>query len=247
MSNKTIEILKPYLAKLASLRQSNASVTSRPLLQEWMRGPVRQAIPYRCALILLGEEHSFGMHLDEVISIDVPNDYLDHITTVSGQIESAVFTAWNLKKVPEHFDVGMPPGEGQPDCRSDFNKYGFTNCIAAGHSETGSKRRSCLSLFDVEPESIQLSMALITYVAKYLDEILSRPEFSARVSVPASASLTKAERDVLKWIRLGKTNWEIGSILDKSELTVKKQVQMILAKTGLQNRTQLATAKFHES
>lgn len=52
--------------------------------------------------------------------------------------------------------------------------------------------------------------------------------------------LTNAELQVLKWLRAGRTNREIGRILCKSEFTVKTQVQQMLAKTGLDNRLQLA-------
>jgi two-component system response regulator DevR len=52
--------------------------------------------------------------------------------------------------------------------------------------------------------------------------------------------LTRAEREVLTWVRLGRSNREIGLILEKSEFTVKTQVQQMLAKTGLDNRLQLA-------
>lgn len=52
--------------------------------------------------------------------------------------------------------------------------------------------------------------------------------------------LTRAEREVLTWLRLGRSNREIGLILAKSEFTVKTQVQQMLAKTGLDNRLQLA-------
>ncbi len=54
------------------------------------------------------------------------------------------------------------------------------------------------------------------------------------------STLTNAELQVLKWIRAGRTNREIGRILCKSEFTVKTHVQRMLAKTGLDNRLQLA-------
>jgi len=52
--------------------------------------------------------------------------------------------------------------------------------------------------------------------------------------------LTDAELEVLKWVRAGRTNREIARILCKSEFTVKTQVQQMLAKTGVDNRLQLA-------
>ena len=52
--------------------------------------------------------------------------------------------------------------------------------------------------------------------------------------------LTPAERAVLECLMDGRTNKEIGRILCKSEFTVKTQIQRMLEKTGLDNRTQLS-------
>src|SRR5436190_717461 len=46
------------------------------------------------------------------------------------------------------------------------------------------------------------------------------------------------ELDILKWIYLGKSNFEIGAILKISPLTVKNHVQKILRKLNVVNRTQ---------
>jgi transcriptional regulator EpsA len=50
--------------------------------------------------------------------------------------------------------------------------------------------------------------------------------------------LTVRELDILKWIYLGKSNFEIGAILKTSPLTVKNHVQKILRKLNVVNRTQ---------
>lgn len=41
------------------------------------------------------------------------------------------------------------------------------------------------------------------------------------------------------WISAGKTNWEIGNILEISEYTVKTHVHRILSKLHLANRAQI--------
>jgi transcriptional regulator EpsA len=53
-------------------------------------------------------------------------------------------------------------------------------------------------------------------------------------------SITKREIEILQWLHLGKTNWEISSILDISPLTVKNHVQNIIRKLGVENRGQAA-------
>lgn len=56
---------------------------------------------------------------------------------------------------------------------------------------------------------------------------------------PVGASLlTSREQEILHWIHLGKSNFEIGAILTISPLTVKNHVQKILRKLNAVNRTQ---------
>jgi DNA-binding CsgD family transcriptional regulator len=53
-----------------------------------------------------------------------------------------------------------------------------------------------------------------------------------------TSTITTREREILKWIYLGKSNFEIGAILNISPLTVKNHVQKILRKLNVVNRAQ---------
>ena len=61
---------------------------------------------------------------------------------------------------------------------------------------------------------------------------------SAVEKASGQSVLTVREQDILKWIYLGKSNFEIGAILKISPLTVKNHVQKILRKLYVVNRTQ---------
>jgi transcriptional regulator EpsA len=50
--------------------------------------------------------------------------------------------------------------------------------------------------------------------------------------------LTPRELEILRWIAIGKSNFEVGAILSISPLTVKNHVQKILRKLNAVNRTQ---------
>jgi transcriptional regulator EpsA len=50
--------------------------------------------------------------------------------------------------------------------------------------------------------------------------------------------ITKREAEILQWLYMGKTNWEISTILSISPLTVKNHVQNLLRKLDVQNRSQ---------
>lgn len=55
-------------------------------------------------------------------------------------------------------------------------------------------------------------------------------------------ALTGREADVMLWIANGKTNREIGQILDMSPRTVNKHLEQVFRKIGVENRTAAAAA-----
>ena len=52
--------------------------------------------------------------------------------------------------------------------------------------------------------------------------------------------ITERESDVLYWIANGKTNREIGQILDTSPRTINKHLEQIFKKLEVDNRTSAA-------
>ncbi len=56
-----------------------------------------------------------------------------------------------------------------------------------------------------------------------------------------AGDITDRERQVLRWVAAGKSNWEIGKILRISEFTVKNHVQNLLKKLAVCSRAQAAT------
>jgi DNA-binding CsgD family transcriptional regulator len=59
--------------------------------------------------------------------------------------------------------------------------------------------------------------------------------------------LTDREKEVLNWMKIGKTNWEISLILGVSERTVKFHVKNILSKLNTTTRTYAVAKAIHLS
>lgn len=55
--------------------------------------------------------------------------------------------------------------------------------------------------------------------------------------LPGNDQLTPREREVLYWMTKGKRDEEIAVIVKSSPRTVNKQVQVVLSKLGVENRT----------
>jgi transcriptional regulator EpsA len=73
-----------------------------------------------------------------------------------------------------------------------------------------------------------------------------RPALAAPAAESRPGPITDREREILLWVREGKSNVEIASLLGISALTVKNHVQKILRKVGAANRAQ-AVAKAMEA
>jgi len=57
--------------------------------------------------------------------------------------------------------------------------------------------------------------------------------------------LTAREKEVLYWIKEGKSSWEVGTILSAKERTVKFHLKNIYSKLGTTNRTQAVLKAAH--
>jgi DNA-binding CsgD family transcriptional regulator len=109
--------------------------------------------------------------------------------------------------------------------------------LAGGWGDPVSWLRECLAAFDSGGHQ---------HAATACRGLLSRaratvPRRSGAVASPDLAALgvTAREADVLRLVAEGLTNREIGERLFLSPRTVEKHVERLLAKTGVQNRSQL--------
>jgi transcriptional regulator EpsA len=85
---------------------------------------------------------------------------------------------------------------------------------------------------------------LARLITPFLHSAWVRTELSGRTKCDDAAvsdksgKITAREQEILKWVYFGKSNFEIGAILDISPLTVKNHVQKILRKLDVVNRAQ---------
>jgi DNA-binding CsgD family transcriptional regulator len=92
---------------------------------------------------------------------------------------------------------------------------------------------------------------LLQATIPYLHDALLHSDGKESDQIPANLSriLSSREREVLKWLSEGKSNWEIGQILSLSHRTVKLHVHNLMRKFGAMNRYQLVanafTGRFH--
>jgi DNA-binding NarL/FixJ family response regulator len=102
------------------------------------------------------------------------------------------------------------------------------------------KRNSTLELRDLLG-MIQLRFISRTHPGEFLFRLVNNDEVYAKQRLKTQFCLTTRESDVLLWIAHGKTNREIGQIIDMSPRTVNKHLEQIFKKLDVENRTTAAT------
>ncbi len=76
---------------------------------------------------------------------------------------------------------------------------------------------------------------ILDTLAPHLHQALSR--VATGVEAKANVALSAREKEVLSWIRQGKSSWEISVILGISERTVKFHISTIMSKLNAVNRS----------
>jgi DNA-binding NarL/FixJ family response regulator len=88
---------------------------------------------------------------------------------------------------------------------------------------------------DAEPETLVAAVRAVAEGRTYIDPAVGR-----WLSAAGEDELTAREREVLRYLALGRANREIAAALAIGEETVKSRVGHLLAKLGAENRAQAA-------
>lgn len=148
-------------------------------------------------------------------------------------------------------DVRLPDGSGIDVCRDVRSEHPQTQClILTGYDDDEAIYAAVLAgaagyvIKDVQGGRLVDSVRKVAAGVVLLDPALGRRVVErideTHRSDPRLESLSARERDILPLIAEGLTNREIGERLALAEKTVKNYISGLLAKLGLQRRTQAA-------
>ena len=159
-------------------------------------------------------------------------------------VAPTLLKAWEERRYqPVIFDCSPSNPLGNGAFTRELERLGANQLLVHGvHDADG--RAISLFIFACRPASVGSRQAYLAQLlapslhAAWVRTQLQRRAESGGERVQGGSVLTVRELDILKWIYLGKSNFEIGAILKISPLTVKNHVQKILRKLNVVNRTQ---------
>jgi transcriptional regulator EpsA len=159
-------------------------------------------------------------------------------------VAPALLKAWEERR---YQPVVVEPGSGVLPAGAftrELERLGATQLLVHGLHDSDGHAIS-LFTFACRPGSVGARQGYLAqllapalHAAWVRTQLQRRGEGTAAAKTVGQSVLTVREQDILKWIYLGKSNFEIGAILKISPLTVKNHVQKILRKLNVVNRTQ---------
>jgi transcriptional regulator EpsA len=243
---------------LLQLVQSSHSATDRRRLAVWLHDEVGQVLPNVALVCIAGDVAVRRLSLD-VLSIAEGK-----VLTVCPEcrrqlIRPEVLEQWCAGQRRMLSIAGMQGVvDGTCDCLVATRLRSACSVLVHGLRDERSGEDVLYLLFGVEPFRDPHQQAIFAMLLPQVDFACRRLACAderfeeAGCSVEAGfqelregAMISMREQEILEWVRAGKTNNEIGQILNISTFTVKNHLQRIYRKIDVINRAQ-AVGKLEE-
>lgn len=221
----------------------------------WLQGPFQRCIPHQILIATWGDFSLGAVQHDVVSSItSIRTGHIDDtdITRITGDL----FRRWlNQNAQPFRCDFEGLPADPQRNSDAGFRALQAMKSVLVHGVRDERSRHDCLYVFlsadpHVDPAAEENLRMVIPFVDAALRQVSHLPcqyptESSAAADGDADPStdqfLSERELEIMEWVRLGKTNYEIGIILNISTFTVKNHLQRIFRKLDVTNRAQAAS------
>jgi transcriptional regulator EpsA len=244
---------RPDASSLLSLAQRSTRLRSKAGLRQWLKNEVQDFIPHAFMVIAWGDlSTAFLSH--EVISAD---PWLE--AALHRQVTSHIRPMFGRWMDSERMPVALPTDEllmsshswpmdarhvlahGMSDRRGSYDcLYAFFGPEALCGAKSKEASRVLLPFIDAGFRQLTFTVDPEDSVDSLASFMLPRGPAAVvpQIDVGKAQDLSAREVEVMQWVRMGKTNSEIASILNLSTFTVKNHMRRIYKKLDVLNRAQ---------
>lgn len=219
-----------------------ALVRSHGAFEHWARDWLPRLVDHRMSMFGFAVRHALGFTIEQIIAVDMPGDYMRSISGPAGTLMCPILYDWFRTREPQLFDAAT-----ESDARTDprwvakFREFDLRRMAVHGHASACGRMVTFFGLYQLARAN-DAEVQCIKAMAVPIHEAMLRvcmPGATESGESDAHPKVTDREREIVRWLAAGKTNWEVGQILGISDLTVKSHVQRLLSKTGTKSRTQM--------
>jgi transcriptional regulator EpsA len=227
----------------------------------WLQGDMQQFLPHEIMIAAWGDFSTGAVQHDIISAISGVRSNASNAVTLTPLLVS-LFQRWaGLGKVPLAINAGdtgflledsglqCALGSALQTMRSAVvhcicDERGSHDCLYVTFSTQERADASMRGAMAVVLPFIDLALRQITHLPHQLAQTPAAPDEAVIKQLVEAHDLSERELQILHWVAQGKTNPEIGSILNISAFTVKNHMQRMFKKLNVSNRAQ-AVAKFN--
>lgn len=212
------------------------------------RHRLQAILPHGAFALVAAPAGSCDAAVRAVFGSNVPEDYLAALREEDGWRRSPAVRSWLAHDEPGFFQLSEQDHDADAEWLERFSRSGLRNTMSFGVRHILPGQTVSFNFFRLpgpphlhQRQALQLALPHFHYaVLRILPGISHQGAGLAPLPCGggAAATLTPREREVLQWVRRGKTNAEIAAIRGVAYKTVKNQVQAILVKLRVNNRAQ---------
>lgn len=217
----------------------------------WLKQDVHPLMRHDVLLATWGNFSTGDLHFDVSSSLpDLTTQRLLQDSAIVNYLMCNLYKRWvdNDEKwyVIHHFDANGMYAQSPNPFTQQLNK--MHSLLVYGVRDTR-RQTDCIYVFFDRTKEFHVPDQLLGMIMPHLDAAIRRVEHLAPLvkdedllDTMAQGGLSDREQEILHWVRGGKTNLEIGMILNISANTVKNHLKRIFQKLDVSCRAQ-AVAK----
>lgn len=244
-----------HLERYFRIIREGIAVRRHSDLLKWLQGEVQHYLPHE---IMLAAWSDFGAkHFRHDLVSALPGVRTEHLNpenlSAFSSLLRALYGCWvELGKIPYRLSVGASGfllENHHPQCAFGEALHGMRSLLIHGISDERGCQDCLYVIFSSYDNFDDSTLSAMENLLPYLDTALRRvrplghdhhnaPSLVNEPKAPENHGLSTREAEVLEWVRMGKTNPEIASILGISTYTVKNHLRHIFKKLDVYNRTQ---------
>lgn len=209
----------------------------------WTQGLLQSVVKHDLLVCALRGGDAASFHIDSLAMPSIDPASIDAILHQDTTILPQLVRAWEENECHAFMcDAGIEnPLSGSALARELDRQQAGTVVVHGTHDVLG--KPASLFVFACPPKAVgPIQLFLIELIVPFLHlarlRAQTRQQHAAGPLARDAELLSPREKEILRWVHRGKTNIEIGAILDISPFTVKNHVQRTLRKLDVQNRTQ---------
>jgi len=219
-------------------------VNTRPQLLSWVQGALQSLIQHEVLICGLQEGRQVAMRVDTFSTAPTDCARLGELFQHDVSLVPHLIKVWEENRCQA---VIVDAEHGTPATGATLSRelarLGVSHLLAHGTHDSSGQMTSFFVFAcregSLSPKQAYLADLVVPYLhAAWVRSQVTWPLERAGVKPVKTGLLTPREQQILQWIYHGKSNIEIGMILDISPLTVKNHVQKTLRKLNVLNRTQ---------